>query len=181
MKMNTDLLENIKLQIPEDYLLKNDGSLVLKLQKTTKKIINNILVPKNEKQWSNLKKALILYLRNKKATLGEKYLLTPSNTFILNHYKAARQIMIGGYHVIENVSLMRKRKKSSETINRKRQKMMEQSKRKWEEEVEIQRKKQKADEKVNVAYRIIYVTHFADKSTHHTSTGFLRNVARDIS
>ena len=43
MKMNTDLLENIKLQIPEDFLLKNDGSLVLELQKTTKKIINNIL------------------------------------------------------------------------------------------------------------------------------------------
>jgi hypothetical protein len=47
-----------------------------------------------------------------------------------------------------------------------------------EEEVEIQRKKQKADEKINIAYRIIYVTHFADKSPHHTSTGFLRNVAR---
>ena len=52
-----------------------------------------LIVPTNE---ANLKK-LVKLIRSHKAKLSNKYILTPSNQFILNKPKIMKQLQTGGY------------------------------------------------------------------------------------
>ena len=166
MNIINDLLENITL-------LRSKRALV---------------VPNNE---ADLKK-LVKLIRSRKAKLSNKYILTPSNQFILNKPKALQQLQTGGYLPRnDNICIPAKRPSTTRlTKAAKRQRMIETLKRKWEEEVDriykskveraIKRQRIAAIfEPVNVEYRIIIETDFGnDDIIYHTITGFIRNCAK---
>ena len=181
MKMMNELIGNITLLTPKEFIMKYDGSFALNKQSShCKRAINGILIPKNEEQSRMLKLNLIKLLRFKMATLSSKYLLTPNNKFILNNEKTRKVVQKGGY--LEgngNISIPAKRKgNGSSKRQAKRQKIMNAQKRKWEEYVEKERKRKKIEtifERVNAEYRLKVETDFGDYFNYHTITGLIRD------
>jgi hypothetical protein len=186
MNINTDLIENVTLLTPKDFILRYDGTFRLKLTGDSKRAYNNTLIPKSDEDWQSLNKSIITLMRYKIATLSNKYLLTPNDKFVLNNEKTRKTIQKGGYFIEDgNISKpgkrKRRRKSKQEERAAKRQKLIEDNKRKWEADVELQRKKRKIEEileRVNAEYRLRIETDFGDYSQYHMVTGILRNVPK---
>lgn len=156
--MSYTLYENIKLSIPDNFLLEYDGKFVLRGMRRIRKrerVINGIIVPISIDYRKQLQVTLAALIRRGIAVLDSKFIVTPSNRIVKNGQKIMRQLQTGGYDVKKNIA-SKKRRRSLD--------------------IEPANKRQRIDDFnfiVNVKYSISYVTQFTGMERAHTHRGSL--------
>ena len=174
--MSNKLYEKIDIHGQKGLVFKFDGTFSFKKGKKDSKC--QISIPKSKKKITRLNRNLAKLVKNNKCVLNG-VLITHDFRLIKKTEKIYEQFQSGGFTVVNNIVLKRKKRNEKDAQNKRLK-------------IEIDKdgypnKRRKLDEVrfyeigdffdlVNVRYTITYVTHFSGYDYEHEQHGFLRNV-----
>ncbi|KAJ3120322.1 hypothetical protein HK100_012846 [Physocladia obscura] len=181
-------MSNRKLFEPNNYALTYKG-LFIPCKRRSRTVVNQIKLPRNEKEHKLLQSHIANLIRKNKATIIGNYILKLDNTFIKKTDKTIKQLQNGGMEVVHNV--FKRRRPDSPESSRKEQRMEVLMKRKRPNVPFDAQKERHIDytlyylptlfsQRVIVTYEFKYVIHYGDYDYEDSKSGIIRDIPDNL-